>query len=242
MPGWTVRYSGLSNWPFIKQVTESVSLNHSYNAEYQTGFNSLATAGDSTTITVVGETFNYIEPEYEPQSIQIQEQYQPIIGIDITWPWELQTSLEWNRRITTALRGKNVVERQTGELSGRLSFSKRGLSLPFFPRIQNRIRFSFTLSRSVSDEREYLVTQALQQARSELDSYDPTRATQGENVDILTKTTRLTMTPKISYSVSNRVTADFQLDFERFDVTQGQQTSYTNVNGTFNVSVSISQN
>jgi hypothetical protein len=46
LPGWTVRYSGLSDWPFIEEVTESVSLNHSYNAEYQTSFNSLATAGD----------------------------------------------------------------------------------------------------------------------------------------------------------------------------------------------------
>jgi cell surface protein SprA len=163
--------------------------------------------------------------------------------VDVTWPWDLQTSFEWNRRITTALRGKNVVERKTGELSGRLSFSKRGLSLPFFARIDNQIRFSFTLSRSVSDEREFLVERALGQAQSEgLQGFDPQLATQGENVDVLTETTRLTMTPKITYTVSNRVTADFQLDFERFDVTQGQQTSYTNVNGTFNVSVSISQN
>ncbi len=242
MPGWTVRYSGLSDWPLLGRMAESISLNHSYNAEYQTGYNSLATAGDSTSITVVGETFDYIEAEFEPQSIQLQEQYQPLIGVDITWPWDLQTSLEWNRRITTALRGKNVVQRKTGELSGRLSFSKRGLRLPFFARIENRIRFSFTLSRSVSDEREFLVVQALQQAQSDLDGFDPQQATQGENVDILTETTRITMTPKISYSVSNRVTADFQLDFERFDVTQGQQTSYTNVNGTFNVSVSISEN
>lgn len=242
LPGWTVRYSGLSDWSLLQGVVQNLSLNHSYNAEYQTSFNSLSTAGDSSRLSVVGQPFTYVEAEFEPQSVQIQQQYQPLIGLDVTWPGDLQTSLEWNRRITTALRGKNVVERETGELSGRVSFSQRGLSLPFFTRIENRIQFSLTLTRSVNDEREYLLPQAMQEAQSNLEGYDPARAVQGETVDVLGRTTRLSVSPQISYSVSNRVTADFLLEFEKFDVSQGQQTSYTNLNGGFNVSVSISEN
>jgi cell surface protein SprA len=242
MPGWTVRYSGLSDWPLIETVTESVSLNHSYNAEYETRFRSISDAGDSTSISVVGERFNYVEAEFEPQSVQIREQFQPLIGVDVTWPFDVQTSLEWNRRVTTALRGNNVVERQTGELSGRVSYSKRGLRLPFFERIENRIQFSLTFTRSVNDEREFLLGEALSQARSNPNTFNPEQALEGDNIDILSKTTRLTMTPQISYNVSNRVTAEFLLEFEKFDVSQGRQTSYTNVNGSFNVSVSISEN
>ena len=241
MPGWTVRYSGLSDWPLLRSITDNVSLNHSYNAEYSTGFNSISTAGDSTSLTAAGQRFNYVESAFEPQSVQIQEQFQPIIGIDITWPFGLQTSLEWNRRLTTALRGTNVVERKTGELSGRLSYSKRGMSIPFFAEIDNRIQLSLTLTRSVNDEREFLLSEALRQARANPNSFDASQALEGDNVNPLSQTTRLTVSPKISYSVSNRVTADFRLEYEKFDG-DNRQPSYTNINGSFNVSVSISEN
>jgi cell surface protein SprA len=241
MPGWTVRYSGLSDWPLVKSVTESISLNHGYNAEYETGFNSVATAGDSTSLTAAGQQFNYVESDFEPQSVQVREQFQPLIGVDVTWPFGLQTSLEWNRRLTTALRGTNVVERKTGELSGRLSYSKRGMNIPFFARIENRIQLSLTLTRSVNDEREFLLSEALRQAQSNPDTFSPSDATKGDNVNPLSQTTRLKITPKISYSVSNRVTADLLVEYEKFNG-DNRQPSYTNVNGSFNVSVSISEN
>jgi len=241
MPGWTVRYSGLSDWPFLKRITESISLNHGYNAEYETGFNSLSTAGDSTSITAGGQQFNYVEAPFEPQSVQVQERFQPLIGVDVTWPFGLQTSAEWNRRTTTALRGTNIVERKTGELSGRISYSKRGMTLPFFAQIDNRVQISVTVTRSVNDEREYLLSEALQQAQQNPNSFDPSQATEGDNVSPLSQTTLLKVVPEISYSVSNRVTARFLLEYEKFDG-DNRRPSYTNVNGSFNLSVSISEN
>jgi cell surface protein SprA len=241
MPNWTVRYSGLSDWPFIKAVTESVSLNHGYNAAYQTGFNSISTAGDTTSISVAGESISYEESRFEPQSVQIQEQFQPLIGVDVTWPFGLETSVEWNRRNTTALRGTNVVERKTSEISGRISYSKRGMNIPFFARIDNQLQVSMTLTRSVNDEREFLLSEALQQAQENPNSFDPSQATEGDNVNPLSQTTLLKIVPEISYNVSNRVTARFLLEYEKFDG-DNRRPSYTNVNGSFNLSVSISEN
>ncbi len=242
LPGWTVRYSGLSDWPLIKRVTENVSLNHGYNATYDTNFDSNSRAGDTTSVTAVGQTFQRVEADFKPQSAQIQAQFQPLIGVDITWPWDLQTSLQWNQSTTTALRGVDGVrEKKTGEFSGRVSYSKRGLSLPFFPRIENRIRIEVSFTRSVSDERTYNLNSALQEAANANFDYDPADALKGDNVD-LRKTTRLTVSPKISYSVSDRVTADFSLTYEKFSGNNTAQSSYTNVNGTFNLTVSFSQN
>jgi len=241
MPNWTIRYSGLSDWPFIEAVTESVSLNHGYNAAYQTGFNSISTAGDTTSINVAGESISYQESRFEPQSVQVQEQFQPIIGVDVTWPFGLETSVEWNRRNTTALRGTNVVERKTSEISGRISYSKRGMSIPFFARIENRLQVGVTLTRSVNDEREFLLSEALQQAQENPNSFDPSQATEGDNVNPLSQTTLLKVVPEISYNVSNRVTARFRLEYEKFDG-DNRRPSYTNVNGSFNLSVSISEN
>jgi len=242
MPGWTVRYSGLSDWPLIESVTENVSLNHGYNATYETGFNSNTRSGDTTSVPVVGQSFRRIEAGFKPQSVRIQEQFQPLIGVDITWPWDLQTSIEWSQSVSTALRGVDaVVERKTGELSGRVSYSRRGLRIPFFARIENRIQLSLTLSRSVSDERTYFVESALQQAEQANFNFEPQAALQGDNVEPRS-TTRLTISPEVSYSVSNRVTADFRLNYEKFSGENTSQPSFTNINGTFNLSVSISQN
>ena len=243
LPGWTVRYSGLSDWPLIKRVTESVSLNHGYNATYETGFSSNSTAGDTSNVTVTGQQFSYVEAKFRPQSLPtIQEQFQPLIGVDITWPWDLQTSFQWNRSVTTGLREVDAVrERKENELSGSLSYSKRGLRLPFLPRIENRIRLSLNFTRSISNERTYNLTAALQQAQSNNFNYDPSQALQGDNVQPR-KTSRLTMSPEISYTVSNRVTANFRLTYEKFDGNNTGQSSYTRVNGTFNLTVSISQN
>ena len=241
LPGWTVRYSGLSDWPLIKRVTESVSINHSYNATYETGFSSNSTAGETETISVGADGINYREAEFQPESARISEQYRPLIGLDVTWPWDFETSLGWTRRIVTKLVGSNVVERKTSELSGSFSYSKRGLRLPLLPRIQNRIRLSVSFTRSSSDEREFLLNEALSQAQQD-PSFSAAQALEGSNADVLTQQTRTTISPQISYTVSNRVTADFRLNFEKLDVQTGRQTSFTNVNGTFNLNVSLSQN
>ncbi len=242
LPGWTVRYSGLSDWPLIQRVTESVSLNHSYSATYQTGFASNSTAGETETVPVGNEGIDYEKAEFQPESASISEQYQPLVGLDITWPWDFETSVSWTRRVTTKLVGSNVVERKTSELSGSFSFRKRGMSLPFLPRIDNQIRLSVSFGRSSSNEREFLLDEALSQAQRDPESFSAGDALKGNNADVLTRQTRITVSPKISYSVSNRVTADFRLEFEKLDVQTGRQTSFTNVNGTFNLTVSLSQN
>lgn len=241
LPGWNVRYTGFSDWPLVRTITESASLNHAYNATYESSFVSLQTAGDTTRKSAIGQTFLVVEAPFEPRSLRIQEQFQPLIGVDITWPGALQTSLEWNRRITTVLRGADLVDRKTGELSGRLSYSQRGLRLPFLPRLENQIRFSVTLTRSVNDEREFLLSDALEEAQTTLETYDPEDALRDDNVNPLSTTTRFTVTPQVSYTVSNRVTADFSLEYERFEG-DSRQPSYTNVNGSFNISVNIAQN
>ncbi len=239
MPGWDVRYSGLSDWPLLNRVVQSASLNHSYHAEYQSRFSSIESAGEETSFTVDGQTLRYLRPDVEVGSARISEQYQPLLGVDITWPGDLQTSVEWSRRTTTFLRtaSRKVEEKTTSELSGRVAYSQRGLRIPVLGvgRLENQIRFSLTLSRSVNNERQFNLRKALEDAET------TEQARQEDNVSILSETTRFRITPKLTYSLSNRVTADFQLEYEKFNG-DSRQPSYTNINGGFNIRVSISEN
>ena len=168
-----------------------------------------------------------------------------MLGVSVTWLGDLQTSVDWNQRITTSLRTASlqIDERRTSEISARVSYSKTGLSIPLLPigRLNNQIQFSLTLEQSVNDERSFNMRRALEDANSEGEVFDPAQAEEGDNVSITTQTTRLTIAPELSYQFSNRVQGNVIMKYERFEG-DGRQPSFTNINGGFRVRVSISEN
>ncbi|WP_232798184.1 hypothetical protein [Salinibacter altiplanensis] len=223
---------------------ESASLRHSYNAEYQSSYATDTRAGEEEEAPN-GQTF--LNPAFKIGSSRVSEQFRPLFGVSITWPGSVETSVEWNQQTETFLRTANlkVEEVQTNQLSGSVSYQKRGMRIPVLGlgRLENQIRFSLTVSRSVNDERSYNLRGALADVRSADGSVDPDRITDPTNdyVQVRKQTTRVQVTPELTYRLSDRVTADLLVEYERFDG-DSRQPSYTRVNGGFNVSVSISQN
>jgi hypothetical protein len=108
-------------------------------------------------------------------------------------------------------------------------------------RLENQIQFSLTFSRSVNDERSYNLRGAV--TASQGDSFDPAQVTDPTNdfVEVRKQTSRLTVTPELTYRLSDRVTADLLVEYEQFNG-DNRRPSYTQVNGGFNVRVSITQN
>jgi cell surface protein SprA len=240
-----VRYSGIGNWPLLRSVTQSASLQHRYSGTYRAQYTTVTAAGEAATLSIGESNFVYRRPEFEVDASQVSERFEPLLGVDITWLGNLQTSLEWNTRQTTSLRTASlqIDEQTTDELSARVSYSKTGLRIPLLPigRLNNRIQFTLTVERSVDDERSFNMRRALEQAASEGEAFDPAQAEQGDNVSITTQTTRLTVAPEFSYQFSNRVQGNFLVRYERFEG-DGRQPSFTNINGAFRVRVSISEN
>jgi cell surface protein SprA len=244
LPGWNIRYSGLADWPLLGRIVESASLRHSYNAEYQSSYATDTRAGDEVEAPN-GQTF--LNPEFEVGSARVSEQFRPLLGVSITWPGNLETSVEWSRQTETYLRTANlkVEEVQTNQLSGSVSYRKQGIRIPVLGlgRLENQIRFSLTVSRSVNDERSYNLRGALADVQDAGGSVDPGQVTDPTNdyVQVRKQTTRIQVTPELTYRLSDRVTGELLVEYERFNG-DNRQPSYTRVNGGFNVSVSISQN
>ena len=245
MPNWSVRYSGLSDWPLLRTITQSISLEHSYSGEYRSRFTSV-TAGGADAVSIGGAqnlSLAYERPEFSVDQPQVTKRYQPFVGLDVTWKGDLETSLDWNRSTTTYLRTANlsVQQTETSEISARVTYRKRGLDIPLLPigKINNEISFSLSVARAINYEREYRIRAALQDASAAPDDYDT-----GQALDegTFSRTRRLTLTPKLSYRFSNRVSADFVIEYEKFDGEDTRQPSFTNVNGGFNIRVNISEN
>ncbi|NBC00345.1 MAG: cell surface protein SprA [Bacteroidetes bacterium] len=240
MPGWTVNYAGLSDWPILRSLTQSVTLRHGYSADFGSDFRTNASADDRGSFSLGGREILFDLPEIDIGSMRVNERFQPFIGVDLTWRGNLQTNVSWNRSNSYTLStGDNAVrENETSEVSASISFQRQGLSIPLLPvrRLNNRITLRLTVTRSVSDQRRHSLLSALQQAARDPD-FPIEDAISDDNSTVVSSTERFTLNPQITYQFSNRVTADFFLQYEQFD--DFRLAGTTNVNGGFNVRVSL---
>ncbi len=248
MPGWRVSYTGLSNWPLFELVAQNATLRHGYSADYSTDYRSnvfSAGADSLATFNLSGKSILYNIPEVESGAVRINERFQPLIGMDLSLKNQIQMNLAWNKSNTYSLSTTSfsVNESETSELTLTASYQKRGLKLPFFrKRLDNRVSFSFTFSRAVINDQRFQLRLALEDAIAAVDNgeaYDSASALEGDNVSVVTASTRLTIAPQISYQFSNRVSGDFRLRIENFDSKDSRIPSTRTTSGTFNIRVSI---
>ncbi|MDX1739712.1 MAG: cell surface protein SprA, partial [Rhodothermales bacterium] len=249
LPGWNVNYTGFGNWPIIRKLVQSATIRHGYTADYSSDFrtNSLAAAVAPSDTSLVfafipGTNISYVVPRTETGAVRINQRYQPFIGVDLNWKGRIQTNVAWNRSTSYSLSTSNyeISESSTNELTISANFQKVGLRIPFFgKKLNNRISLGLSLSRSVTLDQRFLMQKALTAAATAGGDFDLNEALTGDLVSVITSHTRLSMSPQISYQFSNRVTANFTLRYEKLDSEISRQPSSTNMAGTFNVRVNI---
>lgn len=245
LPGWNVRYTGISDLPLLRSISQSATLRHAYTGTYTTAYNALSTAGETTTFNIGASTLSYLDPEFETSQSQIEETFRPLLGVDITWLGGFQTTIDWNQQTRASLSTTNlsVEETKANELSLSATYRKRGLQIPLLPvgRLNNQVTFSLTVKRAVTDERTFSLRRALAEAAAQDFDYPTSEAISGDNVSINEQTTLLTIEPQLQYQFSQRVNGQFQVTYERLDG-DSRTPSYTNIAGTFNVRINISEN
>ncbi|MDX1438359.1 MAG: cell surface protein SprA [Rubricoccaceae bacterium] len=244
LPNWDVSYSGLSRWPLLSALANQVTLRHGYSATYDLSYASNAAAGEPTqtrTFLIPGESGGLTPrsvvseiPFLEPGTALVNQRFQPLIGVNVTWKGGLQTDFGWSQSNTYALSTAtaSLTEGSTDELSLRLTYSKRGLRLPFFGRRQlnNNLRFTLTLSRSDSRDFSRFLRNDLEDLLSGSDLTEPQ----------VVGSTRFTAEPRLSYALSNQVNMDVFVRYETVESEGSQIPSTSLINGGFNFRVSFS--
>ena len=100
LPNWTIRYSGLSKLPWIREYFKSVNLNHSYKSIYAVGsyssystfveyMNGLGFINDATTGNPLPNSM------YNVSTVSINEAFSPLLGIDVTLHNNMTCKLEY---------------------------------------------------------------------------------------------------------------------------------------------------
>ena len=100
LPNWSIRYSGLSDLPWVRDVFRSVNINHSYKSVYAVGsyssystfmeyMNGLGFVSDATTGNPVPSSM------YNVPVVSVNEAFSPLLGIDMTLQNNLTCKLEY---------------------------------------------------------------------------------------------------------------------------------------------------
>ena len=113
LPNWTIRYSGLSQLPWFRDVFKSVNLNHSYKSIYSVGsystystfmeyMNGLGFITDATTSLPVPSSM------YNVSAVSITEAFSPLLGIDVTLRNNMTCKLEYRKTRNLSLSMTSV--------------------------------------------------------------------------------------------------------------------------------------
>lgn len=102
LPNWTIRYSGLSQLPWFRDVFQSININHSYKSIFAIGsyqsystwqeyMNGLGFIQDVTTGNPIPSSM------YNISQVSINEAFSPLLGIDMTFRNNLTAKLEYRQ-------------------------------------------------------------------------------------------------------------------------------------------------
>jgi cell surface protein SprA len=205
-PNWRISYTGLSKLPALSKIFTSIHISHQYSGTLS--MNSYTSALQFADPFHYGapqfrlnDTGNYV-PFFLVPNITIQEQFQPLIGIDVTTTNQLNLKFEYKKSRILSL---SLVDYQLSETRGTEwtiggSFRKKGAKLPKFlmrlitkkEKLENDL--SFKLDLSMRDEAT---------SNSRLDQPNA-YGTGGQKV--------ITIQPAIDYVLNNRINIKFFFD------------------------------
>jgi cell surface protein SprA len=157
-PNWKISYDGLSNLDFLKKYLRSISITHSYRSTY-----SVASFANNPDFTLGEDGLNWVKDlqnnflaRYELNSVSINEQFAPLIGVDMNWESSLTTRFMINKQRTVALSLANnqVIEMQNNEfiVGGGYRFNQVRIVVnnkPFKSDLNLRADFTLRDSRTV---------------------------------------------------------------------------------------------
>jgi len=120
LPNWDLDFSGLSNMPLFKKRFRAVSLRHAYRATYTVGSyisNYDFNMDIAHAMNFARDLQNNFIPRNDIASVNLQENFSPLIGIDMKFLNSLDAGFRMNkgRNITLGLGNLQMNESNTSE-------------------------------------------------------------------------------------------------------------------------------
>ncbi|HPJ58220.1 MAG TPA: cell surface protein SprA [Bacteroidales bacterium] len=120
MPNWRLQFDGLSRFAFIQRWFRSVNISHQYRSTYQIGnyTTNLNFSEGSDGLSKIRDLQNNFIQQYEINVVSINEQFSPLINVDMNWKNSLTTRFEWKKQRTVSLNltSNQIADARVNEL------------------------------------------------------------------------------------------------------------------------------
>lgn len=170
VPGWRVDYTGLTKLEPLKDLFQSITLNHAYSSNYSVlNYNTSLEYSDVGINVPLGDYNNgafatvtnasgELIPIYVVSQVLISETFAPLIGINVRTKKKLTVRFEYKTKRDLALNISNaqITELNSKDWSVELGYTKNNLKLPW--RSQGRVTtikndITFRLNMSITNNR-----------------------------------------------------------------------------------------
>jgi cell surface protein SprA len=238
-PNWKLDYNGLSRIKGLEKIFSNVTVSHGYNGSLSmNGFTSALLYQDVSRFgypSFYDSLSNNFIPYFLVPNITIQEQFAPLVGVDVMFTNQLQFKVDYTKQRTLSLSlvDFQLSETRSTEFAIGAGFRKRGmkllggLKLPKFlskegsGKLDNEI--NFRLDFKIRDN----VT-----VNNRLDQ-NSTLPTGGSK--------EITITPTIDYFLNNRVNIKLFFDQRRVNPYISSSAPITNTRAGVQVRISLAQ-
>ncbi len=120
---WRIVYKGLTNIDFTKHIFKTINLMHAYRSTYNVGSYvsnpaySFAQKDYDGYSWVTEEIKDLFIPEQEISTVSINEQFSPLISVDVVWFNNLNTRFEYkkSRNLSLSLANNQLIETASTE-------------------------------------------------------------------------------------------------------------------------------
>ncbi len=231
-PNWSVSYNGLSKIPGLDKIFTNVTIRHGYHSTLS--MNSFNTAllftdpfhvGYPQFIDTTAGQRRFI-PYFLVPNITIQEQFDPLIEVDMTFTNQLTTRIEFrkSRTLSLSLIDYQLAENRSTEVTFGFNYRKKGM--PIIKKIgkmklDNDVTFRFDFS--LRDDAT---------ANSKLDQ-GTSFGTAGQKV--------IRIAPSIDYILNKRVSLKFYFEQNRNIPKISNAFPITNTRGGVQIRISLAQ-
>ncbi len=189
LPNWNVNYTGLGKLKAVKKVFQSISVKHAYRSTYR--INNYSAYPSFAPLN--GSEYGFLTPQttaeqprlslaYDIASISLQENFFPLIGVDISFKNGLTIGSQWrrSRALTLNLSAYRMIETYSNEFNASLSYRIADIRTLFSPkhkRKSRRRRQSSSSPKGLNLRADYSFGHSLSLMRSLQENY--TQASSG---------------------------------------------------------------
>jgi len=172
IPSWRIDYSGLGKKGALKDIFQSITINHAYASSYSVVNYSNSLEYDETEVSLNNPIEDYnnglfasktnangeLIPVYVISQVMISEQFSPLIGINVRTKKKLNFKFEYKTKRDLALNISNsqVTELNSKDWSVDIGYTKNNMKLPF--KVDGRVitlknDITFQMNMSVTNNR-----------------------------------------------------------------------------------------